>query len=101
MLTTLQNQEPKGQKELTEVVAALSTIAAAKQVEQQRAELSKLSDAFWSILTASEQFGLPAYYDYCPMKKSHWISETSAIRNPFYGKQMLTCGKVEKGTELK
>jgi hypothetical protein len=27
------------------------------------------------------------------MKKATWLSETNAIKNPYYGKQMLTCGK--------
>ncbi len=36
------------------------------------------------------------YQDYCPMKKVSWISETEAIKNPYYGAEMLTCGNVEK-----
>ena len=36
------------------------------------------------------------YQDYCPMKKVSWISETEAIKNPYYGSEMLTCGNVEK-----
>jgi len=36
----------------------------------------------------------PLYQQYCPMKKSYWLSKDAAIKNPYYGKQMLTCGKV-------
>ena len=38
------------------------------------------------------------YYDHCPMyndgKGGDWISKESSIKNPFYGSQMLTCGKI-------
>lgn len=38
------------------------------------------------------------YQNFCPMyndgKGATWISETEEIRNPFYGSQMLSCGKV-------
>jgi hypothetical protein len=36
----------------------------------------------------------PVYEDYCPMKKAYWLSSESAIKNPYYGNSMLTCGKV-------
>jgi hypothetical protein len=36
------------------------------------------------------------YRQYCPMKKSYWLSESPAIENPYYGNQMLTCGEVKE-----
>ena len=36
----------------------------------------------------------PVYYDYCPMKKAYWLSSDKAIKNPYYGNSMLTCGKI-------
>ena len=35
------------------------------------------------------------YVTYCPMVKASWLSETKEIKNPFYGKKMLTCGSVK------
>lgn len=38
------------------------------------------------------------YYQHCPMankgKGANWLSKEKAIKNPYYGAQMLTCGKV-------
>ncbi|HEX9152559.1 MAG TPA: DUF3347 domain-containing protein [Flavobacterium sp.] len=38
------------------------------------------------------------YQDYCPMyaegKNGYWISETKEIRNPYYGSEMLNCGRM-------
>ncbi|MDD7913312.1 DUF3347 domain-containing protein [Polaribacter ponticola] len=40
------------------------------------------------------------YQDFCPMannnKGGHWLSETKAIKNPYYGAKMLKCGSVKK-----
>ena len=40
------------------------------------------------------------YQDHCPMyndgKGAVWISEAKAIKNPYYGGKMLTCGSVKK-----
>ena len=41
------------------------------------------------------------YQDFCPMYEggSIWLSETKDIKNPYYGAQMLTCGKIKETFE--
>jgi hypothetical protein len=38
------------------------------------------------------------YQDYCPMydagKSGYWISEIKDIKNPYYGSEMLSCGRI-------
>ncbi len=40
------------------------------------------------------------YMDFCPMaddnKGAVWISETKEIKNPYFGKDMATCGSIKK-----
>ena len=40
------------------------------------------------------------YRQYCPMafdnKGAHWLSETEAIRNPYFGEKMLSCGQTKE-----
>lgn len=38
------------------------------------------------------------YEQFCPMydKGSAWLSASKEVMNPYYGSQMLTCGKVQK-----
>ncbi|MEB0248547.1 MULTISPECIES: DUF3347 domain-containing protein [unclassified Mucilaginibacter] len=47
--------------------------------------------------------GQPLYVDHCPMynnnKGADWLSETKAIKNPYLGTKMPTCGSVKE--ELK
>lgn len=44
--------------------------------------------------------GQMLYKDFCPMyndkKGAIWLSETKTIKNPYYGKKMLTCGTVQE-----
>ncbi|MGY3211559.1 DUF3347 domain-containing protein [Mucilaginibacter sp. HD30] len=75
---------------------ALSTarISEAKDIDGQRDYFAILSDNMITVTKAVKANALPVYQQYCPMKKVSWLSETAAIKNPYYGKQMLTCGQV-------
>lgn len=68
-------------------------IANAKDIEKQRTAFAELSVAYWPVVKLSTT-GETLYYDYCPMKKSYWISAEESIKNPYYGAKMLSCGKV-------
>lgn len=35
----------------------------------------------------------PTYYQYCPMQDAYWLSKENAVKNPYYGSMMLSCGK--------
>lgn len=90
-----QASEPKGQKGIkTEMLTAAEAIASSKKIDQQRIALSEFSKLLWQNLKNTD-LDQSLYYNYCPMKKAHWISEYKAIKNPFYGSQMLSCGKIE------
>lgn len=63
-------------------------------IKHQRDHFNDLSNNFFAMvkgLNANEQ---PVYQQYCPMAKAYWLSDNSAVKNPYYGKLMLTCGKV-------
>ncbi len=66
-------------------------------IDKQRKEFSFLSVQLWPIIKSDKDLVQTVYYQYCPMKKAYWLSTDESIRNPYYGRQMLTCGKtVEK-----
>lgn len=66
-------------------------------IDKQRENFEKISIAMYSIIKESK-LKETIYYQYCPMyndgKGGTWLSKEIAIRNPYYGTQMLTCGKV-------
>ena len=71
-------------------------------IEHQREHFDTLSKDIYAL---SKAFGAgqPLYQDFCPMyndkKGATWLSETEDIKNPYYGKKMLTCGSMKE--ELK
>lgn len=86
----------EGKKELS---AAVEKLSGAKGLEKQREAFALVSTGLWNIVKNADQVEAPVYYQYCPMKKAYWLSKESAIRNPYYGASMLTCGKVEASRE--
>lgn len=69
-------------------------ISETKDVAHQRDHFSDFSNNMYKLV---KEAGIPdetVYQAYCPMKKTYWLSREKEIRNPYYGKQMLTCGKV-------
>lgn len=71
-------------------------IEASKDVGFQRNHFSTLSDKIYQLLKVCKQ-ETPTYYQHCPMAKdgqgANWLSKENTIKNPYYGSQMLTCGK--------
>ncbi|MEP7319604.1 MAG: DUF3347 domain-containing protein [Panacibacter sp.] len=70
------------------------TIAASNKIEAQRTAFSTLSNNIYTLAKAAKLSTEPVYQEYCPMKKMYWLSSEAAIKNPYYGKAMFTCGKV-------
>jgi Protein of unknown function (DUF2911)/Protein of unknown function (DUF3347) len=65
-----------------------------KDIKQQREHFNDLSNNFFAMLKGLNANEQPVYQQYCPMAKGYWLSDNSAVKNPYYGKAMLTCGKV-------
>ena len=81
----------KGQEELKKATAHFSEQS---DLEKQRAAFATVSTSVWGLVKDSKELNQSLYYQYCPMKKSYWVSTEEKIKNPYYGAQMLTCGKV-------
>ncbi|WP_454524511.1 DUF3347 domain-containing protein [Dyadobacter jiangsuensis] len=71
-------------------------IAETKDVGHQRDHFSSLSENMYKVIKAAKP-AQPVYYQHCPMAKegkgANWLSQVPAIKNPYYGAQMLNCGK--------
>ena len=68
-----------------------------KDTELQREYFMSLSKNMYELIKAAKP-AETVYYQFCPMandgKGANWLSKESAIKNPYYGSQMLSCGKV-------
>jgi copper chaperone CopZ len=75
-------------------------IAETKDVGHQRDHFTSLSDNIYKLIKVSKQ-ETSVYYQHCPMfndgKGANWLSKENAIKNPYYGSSMLSCGPERNG----
>lgn len=71
-----------------------TSISEAKDIKKQRDQFANLSSNMTALAKAVKLSSQPIYQVYCPMKKANWLSNEPAIKNPYFGNAMLTCGKV-------
>lgn len=67
-----------------------------KDVKHQREHFMTLSKDIYALIKVSKN-ETTVYYQFCPMandgKGANWLSKEKAVRNPYYGSMMLSCGK--------
>ena len=71
-----------------------TSISESKNINVQRDHFSNLSNNMATLAKSIKLSGDPIYQQYCPMKKANWLSNEKAIKNPYYGNAMLSCGNV-------
>lgn len=72
------------------------SIAKTTDLSNQRNHFITLSKGIYELQKVSKT-ETPVYYQFCPManngKGANWLSRDSTIKNPYFGSQMLNCGK--------
>lgn len=71
-------------------------ISETKDLRHQREYFASFSENMYKLAKAVKLTSQPVYYDFCTMKKTHWLSSEATIKNPYFGSAMITCGKVEE-----
>lgn len=71
-----------------------NNISETKELRKQKGYFKIFSDDFIQLAKTTSLSSEPIYKAYCPMAKANWLSSSSSIKNPYYGKAMLSCGKV-------
>lgn len=99
-MTKLSNEEHTvWMKVMKDLTANAEKIAVAKDVTKQREIFALLANNMYELAKVSKQ-ETPVYYQHCPMynngKGANWLSKEEAIKNPYYGSKMLTCGSVQE-----
>lgn len=65
-----------------------------KDIEKQRTAFATLSLDLATLIKGAKITFEPVYQITCSMKNATWLSSNTEIKNPYFGKQMLNCGKV-------
>jgi hypothetical protein len=69
-----------------------SALAKSASLKEARAAFEKLSEKAKNLAA-----GQPGYYVVnCPMLKKDWVQTSQTISNPYFGKEMATCGEIKK-----
>lgn len=72
----------------------------ATKIDHQREHFITLSSNLTTLVKALKINGETAYSQFCPManngKGAYWLSKEDKVKNPYYGKSMLTCGSVKE-----
>jgi len=75
-------------------------IEKASHIAEQRLHFMSLSEAMINLLKTYGAAGETIYVQHCPManneRGAEWLSRKNVIRNPYFGKDMITCGWVEE-----
>lgn len=83
-------------KVLASLKANAEHINSTKDIVLQRDYFMSLSKNMYELIKVSKP-AETVYYQFCPMandgKGANWLSKESGVKNPYYGSQMLTCGK--------
>ena len=75
-----------------DLTADAKSISETQDIKKQRDLFKSLSKNTYELIKVSKPTEA-VYYQYCPMQDAKWLSKENAIKNPYYGSQMLTCGK--------
>lgn len=83
-------------KVLNQIKEDAEHISDTKDVKHQREHFMTLSKNIYTLIKVSKN-ETPVYYQFCPManggKGANWLSKENAVKNPYYGSMMLSCGK--------
>lgn len=87
------NEHTVWMKVVKKLTADAKSISATTDLKKQRETFKSLSKSTYDLIKVSspEQ---PIYKQYCPMADADWLSKEKAVKNPYYGSSMLTCGNV-------
>jgi len=75
------------------IVTSAKKLGAAKDIAAARTAFGDVSTALAAYAEKTKSgLGAGVRLAYCPMADKPWLTKDKDIRNPYYGKAMLTCG---------
>lgn len=83
-------------KVMKDLTADAKSISETQDIKKQRTVFMSLSKNMYDLMKVAK-YETPVFYQFCPManggKGANWLSKDNAIKNPYYGSQMMSCGK--------
>lgn len=79
-------------KMMKELTNDIKIISETQDIKRQRDLFKSVTHNTYELMKVSKS-ETPTYYQYCPMQYAYWLSKENAVKNPYYGSMMLSCGK--------
>lgn len=83
-------------KVMKDLLTGATNISETEDIKKQRTLFMSLSKKMHDLIKVAK-YETPVFYQFCPMandgKGANWLSKEDTIKNPYYGSQMLSCGK--------
>jgi uncharacterized protein YdbL (DUF1318 family) len=80
-------------------------LAGEKDIEAKRKSFQMISDAMYDLVRTVRFDKEIVYHQFCPMAfndaGAYWLSPSADIKNPYFGKKMLTCGEVKDSIDFR
>lgn len=80
-------------------------LAQEKDIEAKRKSFQMISDAMYDLVRTVRFDKEVVYHQFCPMAfndaGAYWLSATADVKNPYFGKKMLTCGEVKDSIDFR
>lgn len=86
------NEATTSRREIIELATQLTTT---KNINKQRKIFEVLSVKYWEQAGKFKAADETLYLQVCPMTGAVWTSDSKEIKNPYYPKNMLTCGEIK------
>tara|TARA_R110002051_G_scaffold325766_1_gene430992 strand:+ start:35074 stop:36792 length:1719 start_codon:yes stop_codon:yes gene_type:complete len=86
------------QSNILAALEAVENIQESKKLNDNRLYFKNLSKSFVFLISKIDGLDYAVYIQHCPMADNNsganWLSLEKAIKNPYFGDKMLTCGSV-------
>jgi hypothetical protein len=90
---------------VSSISAETKALVAEKDIEARRKSFQTISENMYTLLQTVRYDQEVVYHAYCPMAfndaGAYWLSKSSDIKNPYFGKKMLTCGEVKDSIDFR
>ncbi len=90
---------------LQSISAEAKALVAEPKIEEKRKSFQMISDNIYDLVRSVRYDQQIVYHQYCPMAfndaGAYWLSNTSDIKNPYFGKKMLTCGETKDSVDFR
>jgi Cu(I)/Ag(I) efflux system membrane fusion protein len=87
------------------VSAEAKALVGEPNLEAKRKSFQMISDLMYDLVRSVRYDRETVYHQFCPMAfndaGAYWLSKTSDIKNPYFGKKMLSCGEVKDSLDFR